>query len=172
MKAPVLETPRLRLRPPENTDLDAASAMWADEDVVRFIGGKPRNRQEVWFALLRGAGLWVLKGYGYWVITDRQSGEFYGEAGFADFQRGIPSDLVSGPEAGWAFARAAWSRGLASEAVTAMHAWLDGQSHGHSSCVIEPGNEASIRVAAKLGYRQNGSTLLSGVPVNTYRRGA
>ncbi len=102
MIAPVIDTLRLRLRPVEPTDLDAAAAMWADEGVVRYIGGKPRTRQEVWFAMLRGAGLWVLKGYGYWVITDRETGEFYGEAGFADFLRGLPADLAPGPAAGWA----------------------------------------------------------------------
>jgi len=172
VKAPFLETPRLRLRPAEPADLDAAAEMWSDEEVTRFIGGKPRTRQDVWFALLRSAGLWVFRGYGYWVVTDRQTGAFLGEAGFADFQRGLPPDLVPGPEAGWAFGRAAWGRGIASEAVTAVHEWLDANRPGISSCVIEPANIASIRVAEKLGYRQSGETLLGGVPVGTYRRGA
>lgn len=172
MKAPVLETERLRLRPAVPGDLEAATAMWADEGVVRFIGGKPRSRQEVWFALLRGAGLWMLKGHGYWVVTDRQTGAFLGEGGFADFQRGLPAHLVPGPEAGWAFAPAAWGRGFATEAVAAMHTWLDAALPGVSSCVIEPGNTASARVAAKLGYVQTGDTMLGGVVVNTYRRGA
>jgi len=170
--APVLETERLRLRPADASDLDAAAAIWADEDVVRFIGGKPRGRQDVWFALLRSAGLWVFKGYGYWVVTDRASGEFLGEAGFADFQRGLPADLVPGPEAGWAFGRAAWGRGIATEAMTAAHRWLDAHRPGVSSCVIEPGNLPSVRVAEKLGYRKSGETLLGGVAVGTYRRGA
>ncbi|MDP3458280.1 MAG: GNAT family N-acetyltransferase [Hyphomonas sp.] len=172
MKAPVLETPRLRLRPAQAADLDAAAAMWADDGVVRFIGGKPRSRQDVWFALLRSAGLWVFKGYGYWVVTDRETGAFLGEAGFADFQRGLPADLVPGPEAGWAFGRGAWGRGIATEAMTAAHQWLDANQPGVSSCVIEPGNRSSVRVAEKLGYRKSGETLLGGVPVGTYRRGA
>jgi len=172
VKAPVIETARLRLRPAEAGDLDAAAAVWADEEVVRFIGGKPRTRQEVWFALLRSAGLWIFKNYGYWVVTDRRTGEFLGEAGFADFQRGLPADLVPGPEAGWAFGRAAWGRGIATEAVTAAHGWLDANLKGVSACVIEPANTASIRVAEKLGYARTGETLLSGVPVGTYRRGA
>lgn len=171
MKAPTLETARLRLRSPEASDLDAASVMWADEDVVRFIGGKPRGRQDVWFALVRGAGLWVMKGYGYWVVTDRETGAFLGECGFADFQRGLPGDLVPCPEAGWAFARSAWGRGIATEAVAATHDWLDANLKGVSSCVIEPGNKSSVRVAEKLGYVRAGATLLGGVPVDAYRRG-
>ncbi|MFN3913207.1 GNAT family N-acetyltransferase [Hyphomonas sp.] len=172
MKAPVLETERLRLRQAEPGDLEAAAAMWADEGVVRFIGGKPRNRQEVWFALLRGAGLWMLSGHGYWVVTDKQTGAFLGEGGFADFKRGLPAHLVPGPEAGWAFAPAAWGRGLATEAVRAMHGWLDQNLPGISSCVIDPDNLASAKVAAKMGYVQTGETLLGGERVNTYRRGA
>lgn len=172
MKAPVLETERLRLRSAESSDLDAAAAMWADDGVVRFIGGKVRTRQEVWFALLRSAGLWVFKNYGYWVITDRRTGEFLGEGGFADFKRGLPDNLMVEPEAGWAFSRAAWGRGIATEAVTAMHAWLDRNVPGASSCVIEPGNISSIRVAEKNGYVRTGETLLSGTTVYTYRRGA
>lgn len=64
MKAPTLETKRLILRGAEPCDIDSAAAMWATEDVTRFIGGKPRSRQDAWFALLRGVGLWEMKGFG------------------------------------------------------------------------------------------------------------
>jgi RimJ/RimL family protein N-acetyltransferase len=146
--------------------------MWADQGVVRFIGGKPRSRQEVWFALLRGVGMWQVVGHGYWTVTDKQTGEFLGEGGFADFARGLPEDLVPGPEAGWAFSPATWGRGIATEAVAAMHVWLDANLPGVSSCVIEPDNVASARVAVKTGYVQTGETMLGGARVNTYRRGA
>jgi RimJ/RimL family protein N-acetyltransferase len=172
VRAPVIETARLVLRPAEAADLDAAAEMWSDDAVVRFIGGKTRGRQDVWFALLRGAGLWSLKGHGYWVVCERTTGAFLGEGGFADFQRGLPADLVPGPEAGWAFGRSAWGRGIASEATAAMHAWLDAHRPGVSSCVIEPGNLASQKVAAKLGYLKTGETLLAGAAVGTYTRGA
>ena len=56
MKAPILETERLVLRAAEPCDIDAAATMWGSQDVTRFIGGKPRTRQDAWFALLRGVG--------------------------------------------------------------------------------------------------------------------
>ncbi|MFN7055095.1 GNAT family N-acetyltransferase [Hyphomonas sp.] len=170
MNAPILETERLTLRGAKAEDLDAAADMWAKEDVTRFIGGKPRARQDAWFALLRGAGLWTLRGFGYWVVTDRKTGAFLGEAGFADFQRGLPPELVSGAEAGWAFGPSAWGRGIATEAVQAMHQWLDRTLAEPSCCVIEPGNQASIRVAEKTGYTCTGKTLLSGTEVLIYSR--
>ena len=172
MKAPTLETPRLLLRGAEPCDIDAAAAMWGSDEVTRFIGGKPRSRQDAWFALLRGVGLWEMKGFGYWVVTDKASGDFLGECGFADFERGLPKELIYGPEAGWAFGPQAWGKGIASEAVGAIHDWLDATLGSSSCCVIDPGNTASHKVAEKIGYRHTGDTLLAGLPVNTYRRGA
>ena len=67
--------------------------MWGDRDVTRYIGGKPFSREEVWSKILRYAGHWSLLGFGYWVIADRASGRFLGEAGFADFKRRIEPDI-------------------------------------------------------------------------------
>lgn len=172
MKAPTLETARLILRGAEPCDIDSAAAMWGSEDVTRFIGGKPRSRQDAWFALLRGVGLWEMKGFGYWVVTDKETGAFLGECGFADFERGLPKELIYGPEAGWAFAPQTWGKGIGSEAVGAIHTWLDGAIGGSSCCVIDPGNVGSQKVAEKIGYQRTGETLLAGNVVNTYRRGA
>lgn len=172
MKAPTLETERLILRGAEPVDIEPAAAMWGDELVTRFIGGRSRSRQEAWFGLLRGVGLWEMKGFGYWVITDKSTGQYLGEAGFADFQRGLPETLISGLEAGWALTPSTWGKGIACEAVRAMHHWLDTSHKGDSCCVIDPENTASVRIAEKVGYVHTGETLLAGLPVRTYRRGS
>jgi hypothetical protein len=52
-----------------------------------------------------------------------------------------------------------------------MHTWLETQAFRFSSCVIEPANKASVRVAQKLGYVPTSDTLLAGTPVTAYRRG-
>ena len=62
--------------------------------------------------------------------------------------------------------------GNCDRAVRAIHDWLDGTGFTSSCCVIEPGNAGSRRVAEKLGYQHTGETLLGGVTVYTYRRGA
>ena len=99
--------------------------MWADEEVTRHIGGMPRSRQDVWSTLLRAVGHWQLMGYGYWIVERRGTGEFLGEAGFADQKRALPAELVTGPEAGWAFTRAAWGQGIATEAMRAALDWMN-----------------------------------------------
>lgn len=170
MIPPELTTARLVLRAPQESDLADSISMWADTDVVRFIGGRTRGPQEVWFALLRARGMWAVKGYGYWTVRDRETGAFLGEAGFADFRRGLPPSLTPGPECGWAFAQAAWGRGIATETLVALHGWLDANRPGETHCVINPGNLASARAAAKVGYTLSGDTLLDGSPIGVYSR--
>ncbi len=172
MIAPILETGRLILRPHTEDDLTPLAAMWGDADVTRHIGGQPRTRQDVWTTLLRVIGHWHVLHYGYWVVTDRTTGAVLGEAGFADHKRGLPPELAIGPEAGWAFGPAAWGKGIATETMLACQAWMD-KVHAPETthCIIDPGNIASLKVAAKLGYRRTGETLLRGEPVGVYRRG-
>ncbi len=52
---PTLETARLTLRPHRLDDFDAHAALWADEDVVRFITGVPSTREQSWSRMLRVA---------------------------------------------------------------------------------------------------------------------
>lgn len=144
--------------------------MWADEDVVRHIGGRVRTPQDSWFAHLRNRGLWDILGYGYWIVRERRSGEFVGEVGFADFMRGITPDISGRPEAGWVLAKSAWGKGYAGEATKAAHDWLDETLPGRSNCIIDTDNSGSIRVAQKLGYREIGPTDYRGDPVLLFER--
>ena len=155
MTIPTLDTPRLRLRPHRPDDLAACAALWADPGVVRFITGRPQSREESWTRLLRYAGHWAWLGFGYWALEEQAGGAYVGELGFADFKReGLPF-LAGRPELGWALSPAVQGRGYATEAVTAALAW--GDVHlpaAETACIIAPENLASLRVAAKLGYRE------------------
>lgn len=166
---PHLETGRLILRPFQAEDLDALAAIRADERVARFTGG-PRSRTDVWTTILRSAGMWELLGFGYWAACDRESGALIGEVGFADFQRGMVPDISGLPEAGWIIAPEAWGAGLASEAVAAIHAWLDSARPGRSVCIISPENAASVRIALKQGYRETSQGQLGEARVTVYHR--
>ena len=170
MHLPILFTDRLVLRPPEIHHFEPSATMWASENVTRHIGGQPRSRQEAWFTLCRNRGMWELLGYGSWAIEDRETGEFVGEGGFADFERGMNPNLSNWPEAGWVFIEKAWGKGYASEAVSAMHEWLDQNKPGQSVCIIDPGNAGSIRVAEKCGYKFWRASEYRGTSVNVYRR--
>lgn len=163
MPDPTIETGRLTLRPHRLGDFDDSAALWADPDVTRFIGGRPFTREECWARLLRYAGLWALLGFGYWVIRETATGRFVGEAGFADFRRDIRPGFDGVPEIGWVLSPWAHGRGFATEAARAILGW--GEAHFgpvRTVCIIDPDHAASLRVAAKLGYREAARTSYHG----------
>jgi RimJ/RimL family protein N-acetyltransferase len=150
---PTLETERLILRPHRREDFDACAAMWANPEVVRYIGGKPFTREEVWARLLRYAGHWQWLGFGFWALEEKATGAFAGELGFAEFMRDLDPPIVGTPEVGWVLAPHAHGKGYATEAVLAVVAWGDAKFHGgRTVCLIDPENAASIRVAQKSGF--------------------
>ena len=163
-----IETARLVLRPHAIADFDEVAAMWADPEVVRFIGGVPSTRGESWARLLRYVGHWAALGYGFWAIHDR-AGRFAGELGFADFHRDVepPFDI---PEAGWVLASWAHGQGFAREALAAALAWADAQLASDLACVIEPANARSIRLATACGFVETHRTAHGGDELVAFRR--
>jgi RimJ/RimL family protein N-acetyltransferase len=168
---PVLETERLRLRTPSADDLDASTAMWGNAEVVHHIGGKPFSREEVWSRILRARGLWSLLGYGYWAVYERSSGRFVGDVGFADFHRDLTPTIEGQPEMGWVLDPWSHGRGYATEAVAAALAWADQRlSAPEYSCIIDPENAPSIRVALKAGFRETARTTYKGGATIVFHR--
>jgi RimJ/RimL family protein N-acetyltransferase len=153
MSAPVLVTDRLILRGHCLDDWQACVDMWADPAVTRFIGGQASTREQTWTRLLRYVGHWNLLGFGYWVICEKSTGRFAGEAGFADFRRDIQPSLGDTPEIGWALAPWAHGKGYGIEAVRAVLGWGDGHlSSPRTVCLIAPENLRSVLLAEKCGY--------------------
>ena len=148
-----LKTPRLILKPHGVDDFDDSFALWSDPDIVRHITGQPQSREAVWQRLLRYAGLWSLLGYGYWAVFERDGGRFVGEVGLADFHRDIDWG-ENAPECGWVISPRVQGRGYATEAVAAAFDWRDRALPGKRTvCLISPTNGASLRIAAKAGFR-------------------
>ena len=167
---PIIETERLRMRGHRREDLDAVAAMWADANVTRHIGAKPSTREESWARMMRYRGHWALMGYGFWLIEEKATGRYIGEAGFADFKRDIAPPLEP-PEQGWALASWAHGKGFASEAIAAQLAWAE-DHFGRVSfvCMIDPDNGASIKVAEKHGYKEFFRSSYKGEPTILFRR--
>ncbi|QMV17816.1 GNAT family N-acetyltransferase [Granulicella sp. 5B5] len=152
-EAPTLETARLRLRAHTLADFPVYCTLWADPDVVRYIGGKPNTAEELWARLLRNAGHWSLLGFGSWLVEERATGKFVGEVGLFNYQRMIEPPLGETPEIGWILSPSAHGRGYATEAVKAILAWADGRFvASEAACLIHPENAASLHVAGKCGF--------------------
>ncbi|HEX4499445.1 MAG TPA: GNAT family N-acetyltransferase [Thermoanaerobaculia bacterium] len=149
---PILETERLRLRPFRLSDFDDYAAMCGDPEVSRYLTVR-FSREQSWRHLAFLVGHCELLGYGMWAVEEKESGEFVGRIGFAD------PDGWPGCELAWALARRWWGRGYATEGARAA---LDyaftvlGKERVISLIVAE--NQASIRVAERLGERVQGRT--------------
>jgi RimJ/RimL family protein N-acetyltransferase len=170
-EVPVLETERLKLRGHRLDDFVHCTAMWADPNVTKHVGGKPFTQEESWTRLLRYVGHWALLGFGYWAVEEKTTGNFIGEAGFADYKRDIEPSLSGAPEIGWVFASHAHGKGYATEAARALVAW--GDAHFLSArtvCIIDPENLQSIRTALKCGYRELQTTTYKGHPTVIFVR--
>lgn len=167
----MLATPRLTLRVHGLTDAAESAAMWADPEVTRHIGGRPSTRDASWLRLLTYAGTWSLLGYGYFVVRERATGRWVGEAGLADFHRDVVPSFDGVPEAGWALASWAHGRGYATEALRAVLGWADSHLRApRTVCMISSQNAASIRVATKCGYRTVGETTFKGEATTIFER--
>lgn len=171
IEVPTLETERLRLRGHRLDDFLHSAAMWADPAVTLHITGRPFTEEECWARFLRYVGHWSLLGFGYWLAEDRDTGQFLGEIGFADYKRDLQPSLLGIPEIGWAFVSRAHGRGYATEAVRAAVGWGDANfPSARTACIIAPENLASIHVATKCGYREFQQTTYKGQPTTMFVR--
>jgi RimJ/RimL family protein N-acetyltransferase len=162
---PKIETERLVLRAHTLEDFPQSAALWADPAVTRYIGGRPFSREESWARLLRYIGHWKALGFGYWAVEEKATGDFVGEAGFADFQREIEPSIDGMPEMGWALVSRVRGQGYATETVRAAAAWGDRHvGSPRTVCLIHPENLASLRVAEKCGFREYQRTTYKGQP--------
>ncbi|MDQ6436532.1 GNAT family N-acetyltransferase [Mesorhizobium sp. LHD-90] len=153
IEIPSIETERTILRAHRPGDFDAYAAMWARQEVTRFIGGFARSRDESWIRFLRHAGTWAMLGYGFWAVEDKRSGRFIGEAGYHQIYRDMTPSIDGFPECGWALIPEMHGKGLATEIVTAVVAWGDQKLGGQRQvCIIDRDNHASICVAGKCGF--------------------
>lgn len=142
---PVLETPRLILRAPRSSDLPGFVA-YATGARTRFVGG-PRD---VFAATEKFAGMigqWVLRGFGRFILTDRDSGAALGHAGPLQMDGAQPVELT------WSlWDAAAEGRGLASEAAVVTTEWtFDALRLATARTQIHADNAASHAIARKLG---------------------
>ncbi|QJX47901.1 GNAT family N-acetyltransferase [Hymenobacter taeanensis] len=163
---PQLETPDLLLRGPRITDLPEFASMAADPDFYRYVGAKPQTEEDAWRRLLAQQGHWTLLGYGAWSVEEKATGRFIGTVGFFDFQRDLTPSIKGTLEAGWALAPRIHGRGYASQAVEAALQWADAHfPTARMTCIIDPDNVASLKVASKFGFQEIARTTYHDGPV-------
>jgi RimJ/RimL family protein N-acetyltransferase len=74
----IIETPRLRLRPMTDTDMEPYLAMAADPEVAHWVSPTPISRANAEKAATHNRQLLETKGYGYWTIDVNGGASFAG----------------------------------------------------------------------------------------------
>ncbi|MEM0923585.1 MAG: GNAT family N-acetyltransferase [Pseudomonadota bacterium] len=149
MALPIIETPRLRLRPRRAADLDACLALDRSAGTARFLPELPVTDPAAHEAFVRARirGSYP-SGQGYWVIETQEAPRFLGWVLL------IPEN-AHGPrtEIGWRLFPEFRGRGFAPEAAAHLlaHAFRSGVQHVVAE--IHRDNAASRRVAEKIGMR-------------------
>jgi RimJ/RimL family protein N-acetyltransferase len=119
----------------------------ADEETARYIGGI-QSPPMVWRSLASIIGHWALRGYGFFSIEDKATGEWLGRVG-PWYPHGWPQ-----PEVGWTIKRQACGKGYASEAAARSIDWaFDALGWDSVIHLIDDANIGSQGVARKLGSR-------------------
>jgi RimJ/RimL family protein N-acetyltransferase len=149
-----LETARLILRRRRIEDFPETLAMWSDPVTTRHFFSGSLSREDAFTAFTRWEGLWDLHGYSMWLVEEKATGDFVGEAGGFDRLRDLTEPLDGVLEFGWAIAQRHYGKGYAREAVAAALAWADAHCpHPLHVAIINPVNAPSLRLAAHLGFR-------------------
>lgn len=143
---PQLETARLVLRLPRIEDFEPFRAFYAS-DRARFVGGPSDNRRRLAQGWGNVAGLWLMRGYSFFVLERREDARPIGHAG-----AWFPIDWPE-PEFGWTlWSHAVEGKGYVTEAMRAIIPWAWKTTGAESFIsVIDEGNTASVRVAEALG---------------------
>jgi RimJ/RimL family protein N-acetyltransferase len=142
-----LETERLHLRQWRAEDFEPFAKHYADEEMARFVGGHSA-REPAWRRMAMMIGHWALRGYGYWAVEEKATGRFVGCVGLWRSE-GWPE-----LELGYWLMREMQGKGYATEAALKAREYAyDALGADTLVSYIHPDNEASKRVAERLGAR-------------------
>jgi [ribosomal protein S5]-alanine N-acetyltransferase len=156
----VLETERLVLRPPVPEDADALAPMYADPEVMRYLGnGRTLNREETDRSVQRMIAGWAADGFGLFTTVRKEDETIIGRVGIIVWDPTTWEPVLAssvGPkelEVGYTIGKPFWGQGYATEAAGAARDFaLERLGARRLIALIIQGNDASERVALKLGF--------------------
>jgi RimJ/RimL family protein N-acetyltransferase len=176
MREPIV-TRRLMLRDIVPADAETLCELDSDPEVMRFIG--PVVTPDVDAVRQRIESVYVPwqrhPWHGIWLVHDRATAEFLGwvfirPAHLHPLADGIGWTREDEVEIGYRYHRAAWGRGIATEAALPLleAALADAETSGVVGCALAD-NEASLRVLEKLGLQRVGEISLPGTGERTIK---
>lgn len=163
---PMITTRRLKLSPFSSDDTaEHFEAVVSQPRVARWLpGGLPGTPDQASALTAAFAAHWDQRGYGVFVVRDRDTGRFVGRCGL----RYLPE--LDDVELLYAFRPKAWGRGLATEAARAcVDDGFDRVGLPHVIALVLPDNTASLRVLERTGMSPDGQLTIFGLHVTRFR---
>jgi RimJ/RimL family protein N-acetyltransferase len=165
-----LATDRLILRAPVPEDADALAPMYADPEVMRYVGdGRTLSRAETERSVRRMIERWEADGFGLFTTVRKDDGAVIGRVGLLvwnteTWEPTTRAAHANGPtevEVGYTLGRDFWGQGYATEAAGAARDYALGELGAKRLiALIIHGNTASENVARKLGLEYERNILL------------
>jgi ribosomal-protein-alanine N-acetyltransferase len=148
MKVPELVSERLILRPHEESDADFMIELNADPAVTRFTGDGPIDRASALQLIRDLERQFAERRLGRFLVLRRDTNHRIGFCGLKATADPRVADL------GFRFLRRCWGYGYATEAAAASVSYgFEDRGLGRITAEVEAGNQRSIRVLEKLGFR-------------------
>jgi ribosomal-protein-alanine N-acetyltransferase len=161
VRAMILQTERLTLRPFAERDAERMAELFANPDFMRFSLGVFTEREQTVRFLEKVMG-WERAGMpSQFGMIDRKNGALLGYCGFFHH----PEHGIEDIEIGYRLDPTRWREGLATEAARAVrdHGFRD-LDLARVISLIHPDNVASRRVAEKNGMTIERETVFRGFP--------
>ncbi|MDQ4059881.1 MAG: GNAT family N-acetyltransferase [Pseudomonadota bacterium] len=152
---PILDTPRLRLRPLLTTDAEGLHGAFGDPAAMRFWDSPVSRDVTETAQRIQWALRFSPDQHAAWAVLSKHGPSFLGMVNYHHWE---PWNRRL--EVGYILARPFWGQGLMSEAMSALLGHCFGRLGVHRvEASIEPANLASIRLAERLGFRRESGLL-------------
>jgi RimJ/RimL family protein N-acetyltransferase len=145
----VLKTPRLMLTSWLVDDVVSLHEVHSEPETMRFVRrGRPESRLEVEQLVDRYIAQHATRGWTKWRLADLDD-QLVGRAGFGG--------SFAGRGLSYMIRRDVWGQGLATEVAEALVLWhLTRAVRVPLRAIVAVGNDASVRVLAKVGFDEVG----------------
>jgi RimJ/RimL family protein N-acetyltransferase len=154
-----LETPRLLLRPMTDEDINPLLLIFTDPLVMASFDNIIFSREQMHAWLQRNLKHQDEYGYGLFAVILKEDGVLIGDCGLEWMELEGKTEV----ELGYDFRSEYWNRGLATEAAAAVRDYtLNTLRLTRVISLIRPENQASIRVAEKVGMEREREVLRGG----------
>jgi [ribosomal protein S5]-alanine N-acetyltransferase len=162
----VIETKRLFLRELAPSDDAAVAAMFADPDVMKFVGaGGVLELEDAQRMIERERKHYAERGWGQWATVERATGRMVGVCGLIEWP---DIDGAEELEVAYLLAKPYWGKGYATEvAAVILERALEIRPDPISLIYVD--NAASIAVAKKIGMVHQRDVPFAGSTIGLYR---